>query len=138
MTLQWFMDLAEDSDNMKTNSVNGISEMKSIKMNDKTEIKKEIVDYLCGSGEGLSEKFLNLLQSYGMGEVEGLLIKNELLNCIDSASDINLIFDIEFRDYYNITLGLEDDLDIKLIKDYRGDDFKEHLSDQYVENKFYL
>lgn len=136
MTLQWFMDLAEDSDNMKTNSVNGISEMKYIKMNDKTEIKQEIVDYLCGSGGGLSEKFLNLLQSYGMGEVEGLLIKNELLSCIDLASDINLIFDSEFRDYYNITLGLEDDLDIKLIKDYRGDDFKERLSDQYVENKF--
>ena len=105
-------------------------------MNDKTEVKKEMVGYLCGSGEGLSEKFLNLLCSYGMGEAEGSLIKSELLSRIDSASDINLIFDIEFRDYCNIALGLEDDLDIKLIKDYGGADFKDNLSNQYVEDKF--
>lgn len=110
--------------------------MKYNKMNDKREVKKEMVDYLCGSGDGISEKFLNLLRSYGMGEVEGLLIKSELLSRIDSPSDINLIFDSEFRDYCNIELGLEDDLDIKLIKDYGGDDFKEHLSDWYVENEF--
>ncbi len=105
-------------------------------MNDKKEVKQEIVDYLCGSGDELSEKFLNLLQSFGMGEVEGLLIKNELLSHIDSVSDMDLIFDVEFRDYYNITLGLEDDLDIELIKDYKSDDFKDHLSNKYVDNIF--
>ena len=35
--------------------------MKYNKMNDKREVKKEMVDYLCGSGDGISEKFLNLL-----------------------------------------------------------------------------
>jgi tetratricopeptide (TPR) repeat protein len=105
-------------------------------MNDKREIKREIVDYLCGSADELSEKFLNLLRSYGMGEVEGLLIKNELLSHVDSKSDINLIFESEFWDYYNISHELEDDLDIKLIKDYRGDDFRDHLSGEYVENNF--
>ena len=105
-------------------------------MFDKKEVKQEIVDYLCGSGDGLSEKFLNLLHSFGMGEVEGLLIKNELLSRIDSASDMNLIFNVEFRDYYNISLGLENDLDIGLIKDYKSDDFKDHLSNRYVDNIF--
>lgn len=102
----------------------------------KTEIKRKIVDYLCGSEEELSEKFLNLLKSYGMGEVEGLLIKNELLSCIDSPGDMDLIFESQFRHYYNIARGLEDDLDIKIIKDYDGDDFKEYLSEHYVENEF--
>lgn len=102
-------------------------------MKDKKEIRQKIINHLCGSGDELSDEFLNLLHTYDMGEAEGLLIKNELSKYVDSANDLDLIFNSKFMDYYKISIGLEDDLDIKLLKQYDDEIFKENLTGLYVK-----
>ena len=68
-------------------------------MLDKTEIRQEIVNYLCGE-EGLKEEFIDLLKSGGLSEDDGYEIKEKLLNEIDSSKDLNLLFTTSFdRDF---------------------------------------
>ena len=68
-------------------------------MLNKKEIRKEIVNHLCGE-EGLKDEFINLLKSGGLSESDGYAIKEKLLNEIDSSKDLNLVFVTSFdRDF---------------------------------------
>jgi hypothetical protein len=51
-------------------------------MSDRKEIRKEIVNYLCGE-EGLKNEFIDLLELGGLSEYEGNIIKTKLLKDID-------------------------------------------------------
>ena len=68
-------------------------------MLDKKEIRKEIVNHLCGK-EGLKDEFNDLLKLGGLSESDGYEIKEKLLNEIDSSKDLNLVFVTSFdRDF---------------------------------------
>lgn len=100
-------------------------------MNNRKEIRLEIVNYLCGSDDKLSERFINLLKLSGMGVADGLVIKNKLMRKIDSQVDLDSVFKDAFKNQYKISIGFMDDLDIKLIKEFDDDCFGENLFDFY-------
>ena len=92
-------------------------------MNDKKEIRKEIVYYLCGE-EGLSHRFLKLLEAGGMGEYEGLLIKNAMLELTDRCCNLDDKFYYKYLHQFEISHGLKEDDVIKLVK---KDNFKDTI-----------
>ena len=100
-------------------------------MNNRKEIRLEIVNYLCGSDDKLSDRFIDLLKLSGMGVADGLVIKNKLMQKIDSQIDLDSVFKDAFKNQYKISIGIKDDLDIKLIKEFDDDCFKENLFDFY-------
>lgn len=102
-------------------------------MNDKKKIRREIVDYLCGSGDGLSDEFLKLFEDGGMGEPEGLLIKNDMLELTDRCCNLDNKFYYKYLHQFEISHGLKEDDVIKLLKE---DDFKDTIGRYYVaENR---
>ena len=48
-------------------------------MNDKTEIRRKIITYLCGEDE-LSPRFINLLKAGGLTKKDGKIIKSRWFN----------------------------------------------------------
>ena len=100
-------------------------------MDNRKEIRLEIVNYLCGSDDKLSDRFIGLLKLSGMGVADGLVIKNKLMQKIDSQVDLDSVFKEAFKNQYKISIGLKDDLDIKLIKEFDDVCFKENLFDFY-------
>lgn len=64
-------------------------------MLDKRDIRLDVVSCLCGE-EVLSSRFLKLLEDGHMTEKDGLIIRNNLLDKIDSYSNL----DMDFYDEY--------------------------------------
>ena len=60
-------------------------------MKDKTEIRRQIITYLCGEDE-LSPKFINLLKAGGLTKNEGEIIKSKLNDKLDTNLNIDLLF----------------------------------------------
>ena len=74
-------------------------------MNNRKEIRLEIVNYLCGSDDKLSDRFIDLLKLSGMGVADGLVIKNKLMQKIDSQIDLDSVFKDAFKNQYKISIG---------------------------------
>ena len=100
-------------------------------MNNRKEIRLEIVDYLCGNCDRLSDRFLDLLKLSGMGVAEGFVIKNELMREIDSPVDMDFVFRDSFENQYKISIGLNDDLDCT-------HEFPKEVFENYINDENYL
>ena len=60
-------------------------------MPNKKELRKQIIDYLCGE-EDISPRFLKLLEAGGMSKEDGLIIKDRLMEHLNGISDLDLWF----------------------------------------------
>ena len=60
-------------------------------MSNKLELRKQIIDYLCGEDD-ISQRFLKLLAAGGMGKEDGLIIKDRLMEHLNGISDLDLLF----------------------------------------------
>ena len=85
-------------------------------MKDKTEIRRQIITYLCGEDE-LSPKFINLLKAGGLTKKDGEIIKNKLNDKLDT----NLNIDLLFYDYFLEQCG-EDSFPADEMSAYRSDE----------------
>lgn len=56
-------------------------------MSNKLELRKQIIDYLCGEDD-ISQRFLKLLAAGGMGKEDGLIIKDRLMEHLNGISDL--------------------------------------------------
>ena len=95
-------------------------------MKDKKEIKMEIVNWLCGDDE-LSEKFITLLEAGGLTEEEGKIIRNKLVDRLDS----NYNFDLLFEEYYIEQLKDREDYPFEAMRAYTSDDEYLQLLDKH-------
>ena len=86
-------------------------------MNDKKEIKRQIITYLCGDSD-LSPKFIRLLEAGGLSEKDGKIIRSKLIEDIDSNYNFHLLFE----EYYL------DQLTDK--NNYPADEMKKYTSDE--------
>lgn len=122
-------------------------------MSDKRELRKQIIDYLCGE-EDISPRFLKLLEAGGMSEEDGLAIKNRLMKHLDGITDLDLWFSEYYFYQYRLYHGLVKAIDIRAnegieaaknfveptpdglytMDDYPRDELKEYRnSDEYLE-----
>ena len=70
-------------------------------MSNEKETREKTVNYLCGE-EGLKDEFLDLLKLGGLGEYEGHIIKDALLEKIDSDEDLESVFYFKYLRLYGI------------------------------------
>ena len=89
-------------------------------MQDKRETRMEIVNWLCGDDE-LSDRFITLLEAGGLTENDGRIIREKLIDQLDS----NYNFDFLFEMYYIEQLNEGDRYPVEAMRTYRSD--KEYL-----------
>ena len=89
-------------------------------MQDKKQIRCEIITYLCGDNE-LSPKFIMLLKEGGLTEKDGKIIWKKLMDQLDSNYNLDLLFE----EYYVEQLKNKDDYPAEEMRKYRRD--KEYL-----------
>lgn len=122
-------------------------------MLNKKEIRQGIVNYLCGE-EDLKDEFVDLLKSGGLSEYEGNIIKDNLLEKIDSGYDLDLLF----REYYSFLYKIyhkliepqrfyfeKDDTEIikyRICEDendpFDEEKFPSEKLDEYTSDEYYL
>ncbi len=95
-------------------------------MQDKKQIKMEIITYLCG-GPDLSPEFIGLLEAGGLTEKDGKIIRNKLIDQLDS----NYNFDLLFNEYYIEQLKDRDDYPVKAMRAYTSDEEYLELLDKH-------
>ena len=121
-------------------------------MSMKREERQEIVNYLCGE-EGLKDEFIDLLKLGGLSEYEGNIIKDALLEKIDSDENLVNEFYFQYLNLYFIYHKLTDDKELSALRedetiDYRicedewdyfsYSQFPERRIDEYIKNKGHL
>lgn len=95
-------------------------------MQDKKEIKMEIITWLCGDDE-LSEKFIRLLEAGGLTEKDGKIIRQELIDQLDSNYNFHLLFD----EYYIEQLNDRKDYPFEAMRVYTSDEEYLELLDKH-------
>ncbi|WP_406533852.1 DUF6794 domain-containing protein [Methanobrevibacter sp.] len=95
-------------------------------MQDKKQIKMEIITYLCGCPE-LSPEFIGLLEAGGLTEKDGKTIRQNLINNLDS----NYNFDLLFEEYYMERLKDRDDYPAEAMRAYTSDEEYLQLLDKH-------
>ena len=122
-------------------------------MSNKLELRKQIIDYLCGEDD-ISPRFLKLLAAGGMGKEDGLIIKDRLMEHLNGISDLDLWFSEYYFYQYRWCHGLVKSIDIRAFEgleesknfveptpdglytmdDYPREELKEYRnSDEYLE-----
>ena len=91
-------------------------------MQDKKEIKMQIITWLCGDEE-LSPKFIKLLEAGGLTKNDGKIIRKKLIDQIDS----NYNFDLLFQEYYIDQLKDRDNYPAEEMRAYTSDEEYLHL-----------
>ena len=81
----------------------------------KRELRKQIIDYLCGEGE-ISLRFLKLLEAGGMSKEDGLIIKDRLMEHLNGISDLDLWFGEYYFYQYQWCHGLVKSIDIRVFE----------------------
>lgn len=84
-------------------------------MSNKIELRKQIIDFLCGE-DNISPKFLKLLEAGGMTEENGLAIKDRLMDHLNEISDIDLWFSEYYFYQYRLCHGLVKSIDIRVFE----------------------
>ena len=95
-------------------------------MQDKKEIKMEIVNWLCGDDE-LSEKFIRLLEAGGLSEEDGRIIRQKLIDQLDSNYNFHLLFE----EYYIEQLKDREDYPVEAMRVYTSDEVYLQLLDRH-------
>lgn len=95
-------------------------------MQDKRQIKREIIACLCGD-DGLSPKFITILEAGGLSESDGEIIRKKLEDQIDSNYNLDLLF----KQYYTEQLEDANDYPIEEMNEYTGDSQYLQLLDRH-------
>lgn len=95
-------------------------------MEDKRQIRMVIVNWLCGD-EVLSDKFITLLEAGGLTEDDGKIIRQKLIDDLESNYNFHLLFE----EYYIEQLKDRKDYPVEAMREYTSDEEYLQLLDRH-------